>query len=212
MQLDLFDQAANQVFGAKTYEEFRAAFLATGCVKCRLSKSRTNLVLDRGNPQAKVVLIGEAPGADEDAQGRAFVGRAGQLMDEMFRGVGLDTNRDLLIINVIKCRPPENRQPMADEAETCLPYLKKQVELVQPKLLVLLGATAVKHVLGRKEVESMESIVGQYFTAPQFPGMVLLILYHPAYILRDPRKRPLFEQHLQQLKAYLVREQLLPSS
>ena len=209
MQLDLFDQAANKILGAKSYEAFRAAFLEAGCTKCRLAQSRTHLVLDRGNPEAPVVLVGEGPGADEDAQGRAFVGRAGQLMDEMFRTISVDTNRQMLIINVVKCRPPENRQPMADEAETCLPYLRKQLELVQPKLMVLLGATAVKHVLGRKDVESMESVVGQYFTAPQFPGIVLLILYHPAYILRDPRKRPIFEQHLQQLKAYLVREQLL---
>ncbi len=209
MQLDFFDQTSNKIFGAKTYEEFRAAFLEAGCTKCRLSKSRTHLVLDRGNPQAKVVLIGEGPGADEDAQGKAFVGRAGQLMDTLFRKVDLDTNRHFLIINVVKCRPPENRQPMADEAETCLPYLKKQLELVKPKLLVLLGATAVKHALGRKEIESMESIVGQFFTSPDYPGITCLILYHPAYILRDPRKTPIFEQHLQQLKAYLVRERLL---
>ena len=209
MQLDFFDQTANTIFGAKTYEEFRAAFLKAGCTKCRLSQGRTHLVLDRGNPEAKVVLIGEGPGADEDAQGKAFVGRAGQLMDRLFQGVGLDTNRHLLIINVVKCRPPENRQPMSDEAETCLPYLKKQLELVQPKLLVFLGATAVKHALGRKDVESMESVVGQFFTAPSYPGVTCLILYHPAFILRDPRKQPVFEQHLRILKDYLVRERLL---
>ena len=209
MQLDFFDQTTNTIFGATTYEAFRTAFLEHGCTKCRLSKSRTHLVLDRGNPQAKVVLIGEGPGADEDAQGKAFVGRAGQLMDTLFRKVDLETNRQFLIINVVKCRPPENRQPMADEAETCLPYLKKQLELVKPKLLVLLGATAVKHALGRKEIESMESVVGQFFTSPHYPGITCLILYHPAYILRDPRKTPIFEQHLQQLKAYLIREQLL---
>lgn len=209
MQRDLFDQPANRIFGAATYEQFRAAFLDYGCTKCRLGQSRTHLVTDRGNPEARVVLIGEGPGADEDAQGKAFVGRAGQLMDEMFRGVGIDTNRQTLILNVVKCRPPENRQPMADEAETCLPYLRKQLELVKPKLVVLLGATAVKHVLGRAEIDSMESLVGQYFTAPQCPGATLVILYHPAYILRDPRKRPIFEQHLQTLKAFLLRESLL---
>jgi len=211
VQLDFFDETANKIFGANTYEAFRAAFLEAGCTRCRLSRSRSRLVLDRGNPHAKVVLIGEGPGAEEDAQGQAFVGRAGQLMDGLFRTVGIDTNRQMLIINVVKCRPPANRQPMADEAETCLPYLRRQLELVQPRLIVLLGATAVRHALGRRDVDSMESVVGQYFTAPQFPGATLLILYHPAYILRDPRKQPIFEQHLQQLKAYLVREQLLVS-
>lgn len=209
MQLDLFDQSTNKIFGAKTYEEFRTAFLEYGCTKCRLSKSRTHLVLDRGNPQARVVLIGEGPGADEDARGQAFVGRAGQLMDALFRAIGIDTNRQMLILNVIKCRPPENRQPMADEAETCLPYLRKQLELVQPKLIVLLGATAVKHALGRRDLESMESVVGQFFTDPRFPGAVLVILYHPAFILRDPRKQPIFERHLRELKAYASRERLL---
>lgn len=209
MQLDLFDQSTNKIFGATTYEEFRKAFEEYGCTKCRLSKSRTHLVLDRGNPDAKMVLIGEGPGVDEDAQGKAFVGRAGQLMDALFREIGVETNQQMLILNVVKCRPPENRLPLADEAETCLPYLKKQLELVKPKLIVLLGATAVKYVLGRRDIESMESVVGQFFTMPEHPGMTWLILYHPAYILRDPRKQPIFEQHLKSLKAFLVNEQLL---
>lgn len=209
MQLDFFDQTANAILGAKTYGEFRDALLKAGCTKCRLSESRTHLVLDRGNPEAKVVLIGEGPGADEDAQGKAFVGRAGQLMDRLFRAIDLDTNRQFLILNVVKCRPPENRQPMADEAETCLPYLRKQLELVGPKVLIFLGATAVKHALGRRDLESMESVVGQFFTAPQHPGAACLILYHPAFILRDPRKQPVFEQHLRALKDYMVRERLL---
>lgn len=209
MQIDFFDQTVNKVLGAKTYAEFRAALLEAGCTKCRLSQSRTHLVLDRGNPEAKVVLIGEGPGADEDAKGFAFVGRAGQLMDEMFRAAGLDTNRQMLILNVVKCRPPENRQPMADEAETCLPYLRKQLELVKPKVIVFLGATAVKHALGQREIDSMESVVGQLFTAPSFPGTTLMVMYHPAFILRDPRKRPLFEQHVQQLKTHMTQQQLL---
>lgn len=209
MQLDLFDQSANAILGAKTYDEFRAALLKAGCTKCRLSQSRTHLVLDRGNPRAKVVLIGEGPGADEDAQGKAFVGRAGQLMDRLFRAVDLDTNRHCLILNVVKCRPPDNRPPSADEADTCMPFLKKQLDLVRPKVLVFLGATAVKYALGRKEIESMESVVGQMFTTPQYPGATCLIFYHPAFILRDPRKQPIFEQHVRALKDYLVREALL---
>ena len=209
MQIDFFDQTVNKVFGATTYPVFKEAFIEAGCTKCRLGASRKHLVIDRGNPQAKVVLIGEGPGADEDAQGVAFVGRAGQLMDDMFRTAGLDTNRQTLIVNVVKCRPPENRQPAADEAETCLPYLKKQLELVQPKVLVLLGATAVRFVLGRKEIESMESVVGQFLKSPHWPGVTVMIMYHPAYILRDPRKRPIFEQHVGLLKAHLAREHLL---
>ncbi len=210
MEIDLFDQTANKIFDTKTYEDFRQVFLGEACTKCRLSKTRTNLVVDRGNPNAKVVMIGEGPGADEDAQGKAFVGRAGRLMDDMFKTVGMDTNEVTLILNVVKCRPPENRQPAADEAQSCLPYLKKQLKLVEPKVIVLLGATAVKHILGKREIGSMESVVGQFFTTEDFPNAKLVVLYHPAFILRDPRKRPIFEGHLKQLKSFLMEHELLP--
>lgn len=209
MQLDFFDQTSNAILGAQSYGAFRDALLKAGCTKCGLSQSRTHIVIDRGNPAAKAVLIGEGPGADEDAQGKAFVGRAGKLLDRLCAGVGLDTNTQFLILNVVKCRPPENRLPAPEEADTCMPFLKKQLELVKPKVLVFLGATSVKYALGKKDVGPMESVVGTLFSSPAYPGATCMILYHPAFILRDPRKQPLFEQHLRTLKDYLVRESLL---
>ncbi len=212
MQFDLFDQTQNTIFGATTYAAFRQAFLQVGCTKCRLSQGRTNLVIDRGNPAAKILVIGEAPGENEDKQGLAFVGRAGKVMDEIFAGIGLDTNRDTLIINVVKCRPPENRAPLRDEVETCQPYLRRQIELVKPRLIVLLGATALKHIIPGKTEFSMEEEAGRLFTHGSYPGIQLMVLYHPAYLLYDPRKRKDMEAHVKLLRSYLEGEQLMPSA
>ncbi len=109
---------------------------------------------------------------------------------------GFDTETDALIANVVKCRPPENRAPLPKEAQTCLPYLRRQIELVAPKWIVLLGATALKHLAPEKKGFSMESEAGRFFEHAAYPGARLFVLYHPAYILRDPRKRPLMETHL----------------
>ena len=210
MQFDLFDQTQNAIFSTTTYTAFRRAFLEAGCTKCRLSQSRTHLVVDRGNPAAKILVIGEAPGENEDKQGLAFVGRAGQLLDEIFAGIGLDTNRDTLIINVVKCRPPENRAPLRDEVETCLPYLRRQAELVKPRVIVLLGATALKHVVPGKTEFAMETEAGRLFSHNAYPGIQLMVLYHPAYLLYDPRKRKDMDAHVQALRAYLDAEQVVP--
>ncbi|MGH7197336.1 MAG: uracil-DNA glycosylase, partial [Candidatus Omnitrophota bacterium] len=132
---------------AKTYPVFKEALAASGCLKCALSRSRTHIVVDRGDPKAKVVIIGEAPGENEDREGKAFVGRAGRLLDAMMKEAGFDTDRQSLIINIVKCRPPENRKPAAEEAEACSPFLKKQLELVKPEAILLLGATALRHMI-----------------------------------------------------------------
>ncbi|MBI1853186.1 MAG: uracil-DNA glycosylase [Planctomycetes bacterium] len=203
MQLDLFARESNDVLAATTYDEFRRRLLASNCRRCPLWEGRTNLVVDRGNPRARVMAIGEAPGANEDRQGVAFVGRAGRLLDDMLAEIGIDSNRDLLIANVVKSRPPGNRPPTADEAAACLPYLRKQIDLVKPKLILLLGATALKHMLRDKKPFSMKDEVGKVFTAPEFPGTSLMVLYHPAYILRDPRKRPEMAAHLQTVRRLL---------
>jgi DNA polymerase len=212
VQFDLFDQTQNTIFGATTYAAFRRAFLEAGCTKCRLSQGRTHLVIDRGNPSSKILIIGEAPGENEDKQGLAFVGRAGKLMDEIFAGIGLDTNRDTLIINVVKCRPPENRAPLRDEVETCMPYLRRQVELVKPRVIVLLGATALKHVVPGKTECAMEQEAGRFFTHDTYPGIQLMVLYHPAYLLYDSRKRKDMDAHVNALRAYLEGERLMPAS
>ena len=201
MPLDLFDSTQNDILGAKNYTDFKEALRASGCTRCALCKQRTQIVVDRGNPQASVLFVGEAPGENEDLQGRAFVGRAGRLLDGMLREIGFDTDRDSLIANVVKCRPPENRAPLPQEAQTCLTFLKKQIELVEPRLIVLLGATALKHLLPEKKDFSMAGQVGRCFQHPAYPGADLMVLYHPAFILRDPRKRPLMAEHLKQLVA-----------
>ncbi len=200
MQLDLFDSQQNKILGAKTYTDFKTELIKSNCVKCTLCESRTNIVVDRGNPSAKVMIVGEAPGQNEDLQGKAFVGRAGQLLDQLMKDIGFDTNRDSLIVNVVKCRPPENRAPLPKEAETCFQFLTKQIELVRPKFMLLLGATALKHLLPEKKNFSMESQVGNFFKDPKYPGVDLMTLYHPAFILRDPRKKPLMVEHLRRFK------------
>ena len=202
MQFDLFDDTKNKILGAKTYESFKAELIKSNCAKCELSKSRTHIVVDRGNPNAKVLIIGEAPGENEDIQAKAFVGRAGQLLDAMMKDIGFMTNEESLIINVVKCRPPENRAPTQKEAESCRPYLKKQIELVNPRVILLLGATALKHMILDKGEFSMGKEAGQFFTHADYPGVQLMVLYHPAFILRDPRKRPVMEEHLKRFKIY----------
>ena len=146
-----------------------------------------------------MLIIGEAPGETEDLRGEAFVGRAGRLLDGMLKDLGFDTNQDALIANVVKCRPPENRAPKPEEAAACLPFLKRQIELADPALIVLLGATALKHILPGNRGFSMADQAGRCFQSPEYPGKDLMVLFHPAYILRDPRKRPLMEEHLKQL-------------
>ena len=185
-----------------TYGDFKTALASSGCDKCGLSASRTNIVVDRGNPKARVRLIGEAPGENEDLEGRAFVGRSGRLLDGMLKELGFDTDRDALIANVVKCRPPKNRPPAREEVDACMPFLKKQIELVGPKIIVLLGATALKHIIPEKSGFSMKEEVGKLFGHAAWPGVRFMVLYHPAYILRDPRKRPTMEVHLKSFKEH----------
>ena len=195
----------NDILGAENYIQYKEALRASGCRRCTLCRERTQIVVDRGNPQAGVLFVGEAPGQNEDLQGKAFVGRAGRLLDEMLREIGFDTNRDALIANVVKCRPPENRAPSPQEAQACLPFLKKQIELVDPRLIVLLGATALKHLMPEKKGFSMAEQVGRRFQHPAYPGKEMMVLYHPAFILRDPRKKPLMAQHLKTLVEFWLK-------
>ena len=211
MQFDLFNNTQNRLLEAAAYAEFKEALAKSNCTKCPLSASRRHIVVDRGNPDAKVLMIGEGPGENEDIQAKAFVGRAGQLLDELLRNLGFDTNRDSLIINVVKCRPPENRAPRQEEVEACFPFLEKQLALVKPKVILLLGAVALKHVIKNKRDFSMEEEAGKFFEHLDFPGVKFMVLYHPAFILRDPRKKPAMIEHLKRFKEYWDRSQT-PSS
>ncbi len=151
------------------------------CQRCPLGKTRNNFVFGVGHPQAKVVFIGEAPGQEEDIQGIPFVGRAGKLLDKMLQAIGL-RREDVYIANVLKCRPPGNRDPLPDEIIECEPYLKKQLEIIKPAVLVALGRIAGK-VLTREEKSLRELRENQN----AYEGIPLIVTYHPAALLRNPQ-------------------------
>ncbi len=153
------------------------------CKKCKLCQNRTNIVFGVGNKNADIMLIGEGPGADEDKQGIPFVGKAGQLMDKAFKGLDID-RQSLYIANIVKCRPPSNRVPENDEAEACLDYLRNQVILVKPKIIVLLGSTALKNILGKEY--GITSARGNWI---ERKGIYYMPTWHPAALLRDETKK-----------------------
>ncbi len=155
-----------------------AASRVVGCTRCRLHEQRTNTVFGEGDPEASLMFIGEGPGADEDAQGRPFVGRAGQKLTEMIAAMGLKREQ-VYIGNVVKCRPPGNRAPADDEMETCIPTLLRQIEVIRPRVIVLLGLTATRAILRQKL--SMSRLRGQWHT---FRGIKVMPTWHPSYILR----------------------------
>ena len=154
-----------------------------GCKKCKLCTNRTNIVFADGNKNANVMLIGEGPGADEDRQGVPFVGRAGQLMNKAFEGLGIDRTK-LYIANIVKCRPPNNRVPEEDEARACLDYLRNQVILVKPQIIVLMGSTALQNILGKEY--KITASRGNWI---EKKGIMYLPTWHPAAILRDENKK-----------------------
>jgi uracil-DNA glycosylase family 4 len=154
------------------------------CTRCRLHKQgRKQIVFGVGNPSAELMFIGEAPGADEDEQGEPFVGRAGQLLNNMIKAMGL-RREEIYIANIIKCRPPGNRTPERDECETCSPFLMRQIEVIGPKAIVALGAIAAKTLLAINA--PMTELRGRWY---EFRGTKLAVTYHPAYLLRDPRQK-----------------------
>jgi len=154
------------------------------CTRCRLHKQgRKQIVFGVGNPNADLMFIGEAPGADEDEQGEPFVGRSGQLLTNMIKAMGL-RREDVYIANIIKCRPPGNRTPERDECDTCSPFLMRQIEAIRPKALVALGAVAARSLLAINA--PMSELRGRWY---DFRGTKLAVTYHPAFLLRDPRQK-----------------------
>ena len=150
------------------------------CHRCPLCQKRTHIVFGEGNPQARLAFVGEAPGADEDMQGRPFVGKAGQLLTKIIQAMGL-TRQDVYICNILKCRPPSNRNPKPDEITTCEPFLVKQLQVIQPKVICALGTFAA-HTLLKTEVP-ITILRGRFHT---YQGIHLMPTYHPAYLLRNP--------------------------
>lgn len=154
--------------------------IAAPCTRCRLAGTRTQVVYGVGNPNAGLMFIGEAPGRDEDLKGEPFVGRAGQLLTDIIKAMKLSRD-DVYIANVIKCRPPENRNPEPDELEACRPYIRKQVEFIKPKVIVTLGKFGLQSLT--EKAFSISSVRGQWL---EYNGIKLMPTYHPAYLLRTP--------------------------
>ncbi len=166
----------------KNWEELREECL--GCRRCALAETRTHVVFGDGNPQTEIMFIGEGPGENEDLQGIPFVGRGGKLLDDMLEIINLDRTK-YYIANIVKCRPPHNRDPLAIEQEACIGYLRNQVALVRPKIIVCLGRVAAMKLI--REDFKITKEHGQW---TEKAGVWMTAFYHPAAILRDPRKRP----------------------
>ena len=167
------------------------------CARCKLHKHRHTIVFGDGNPKAQLVFVGEGPGADEDAQGLPFVGRAGKLLTQMIEAMGLQ-RKDVYICNVVKCRPPENRTPEEDEVSTCSPFLLRQLDVIGPKVIVCLGAVAAKTLL--KTNRGISHFRGQWL---DYRSSKLMATYHPAYLLRNPNAKPEVWKDLQKVMAVL---------
>jgi len=177
------------------------------CTRCKLHKQgRKQIVFGVGNPRAELMFVGEGPGADEDAQGEPFVGRAGQLLNNMIKAMGL-RREAVYIANIVKCRPPGNRQPERDECETCSPFLMRQIATVKPKVIVALGATAAKNLLAINA--PMSELRGRWYDFKpagsdlSWAGTRLAVTYHPAFLLRDPRQKGEAWKDLQMVMKYL---------
>jgi uracil-DNA glycosylase family 4 len=154
------------------------------CQRCGLAAGRTNVVVSRGNPDAHIMIVGEGPGQQEDEQGLPFVGKSGQLLEKILAAVRLDTEKDVYICNVVKCRPPGNRTPTAEESNACKGYLLEQIRLVDPKIILMTGATAMKGLTGEKR--GITKVRGQWM---EWEGRLCMPIFHPAYLLRNQSRQ-----------------------
>ena len=179
----------------ETWEELEKSI--ENCQKCKLCKTRQNIVFGTGNKNADIMFIGEGPGADEDRLGEPFVGRAGKLMDLAFEIVEIK-REDVYIANIVKCRPPQNRNPEDDEAKACMDYLRNQVILVKPKIIVLLGSVALKNILGKEY--GITQARGKWI---EKKGIMYMPTWHPAALLRDEKKKADFINDLFLVKEYI---------
>ena len=181
---------ASRLVSAMSWDELREA--VTQCKACELCRHRRQTVFGVGNESAPWLFVGEGPGADEDEQGEPFVGQAGKLLDSMLAAIGIARGREAYIANVVKCRPPGNRTPSADEAAACAPFLDRQIELIHPRLIVALGKTAATRLLATEA--SLASLRGKVH---DYKGTPVLVTYHPAYLLRSlPEKAKAWEDLL----------------
>jgi uracil-DNA glycosylase len=179
----------------ETFEDIREDI--GDCTRCPLHKGRTNIVHTEGDQRSRLMFVGEAPGADEDASGRPFVGRAGQLLNKIIEAIGLK-REDVLIGNVNRCRPPNNRQPTTEEARTCKPFLLREINIARPDVIVVLGNTAMKNLLDTKE--GITRLRGQF---QDYKGIKVMPTFHPAYLLRDPSKKREVWEDMKKVREYL---------
>ena len=183
---------------SETTETFERIHAEIGdCTRCPLHQERTHVVHTEGNRKARLMFVGEAPGADEDAQARPFVGRAGQLLTKIIEAIGMK-REDVLIGNVNRCRPPGNRAPMPDEAATCKPFLLREIAVAQPEVIVVLGNTATENLL-----DTREGITRIRGTFQDYQGIKVMPTFHPAYLLRDPSKKRETWEDLKKVRDYL---------
>lgn len=176
----------------KLYEQWK------DCTRCELHKSRSQVVPGDGNPYSSLVFVGEAPGEEEDKQGKPFVGKAGQLLNKLIKEIlGLE-REDVYITNVCKCRPPENRKPTPIEMRACSPYLREEIKIIQPKVICCLGATAGEGILGKSL--KITKVRGQVFSYPFNPKIKVFLTYHPAYVLRNPSEEDTLVKDFAKLK------------
>ena len=181
-----------------TWDELEAA--CSKCKKCALCETRTNVVFGAGNREAEVLFVGEGPGENEDLQGEPFVGRAGKLLDDMLGIIDLDRHKNIYIANMVKCRPPKNRDPLGTEQDACLDWLRNQFALIRPKIVVCLGRIAAMRLI--REDFKITKEHGQWF---EKQGVKFMALYHPAALLRDPGRRPETFEDLKELQR-VIRE------
>lgn len=193
--LSLFDAPTPARSESETLEQIRGDL--GDCHRCGLAAGRKTIVFGQGNPHAKLVFVGEGPGADEDEQGLPFVGRAGQLLNRMIQWIGMK-REDVYICNVVKCRPPGNRTPEHDEIEACSPFLFRQIEAIRPRLVCCLGAPAVKTVLGVKE--GITKIHGRFF---DYGKAKALATVHPAYVLRNAGEEKILREDFEKIRNFL---------
>jgi uracil-DNA glycosylase len=182
----------------ETLEEIRREL--GDCRRCKLWTTRTNLVFGEGNPKAHLMFVGEAPGADEDATGRPFVGRAGQLLTKMIEAIGMK-REEVYIANVVKSRPPDNRPPEKDEIEACSPFVFRQIASIRPRLIVTLGNPATQELLRTRT--GISRLRGEFQDYPQMPGIKVLPTFHPAYLLRSPDKKREAWEDLKRVRTFL---------
>lgn len=202
--LDVRSQLTAHSSQGSELEELAAE--ASVCTRCKLAGGRTQVVFGTGNPKADLMFIGEAPGREEDLQGKPFVGRAGQLLTDIIKAMKLSRD-DVYIANVIKCRPPENRNPEADELDACRPFIRRQVELIRPRVIVTLGRFGLQSLTGK--AYSISDVRGKWL---DYNGIKVMPTYHPAYLLRNPAAKKEVWNDMKKVMSALSADTAAPST